>query len=143
MVFQLIPLPQVSPPKPCMYLPWWTVDVSALTSHLTVINIVIWCSNWRKDQIDFVCTLCFDEGQGPQVRTKDYSCASLCMMQWLLVQNAGYVYDKVDRYRYLTSLSSPLTLRHDVTLCVCIARCVLAMYVYQQQNAVYAHVLSL
>ena len=105
LVFQLVSFPQVSPPKPCMYCtyPDVTDDVGSLTSHLTLINIFIWCSNWRKDQIDFVCTLCFDEAQGPQVRARDYSCASLYMMQGLLVQNPGYDYDKVEMYRYLMS----------------------------------------
>jgi hypothetical protein len=86
-----------------------------------------WCKRWRKCshisfdvnklrhlvqqltkyQTDFVCTLCFEEARGPQVRQRDYSWASLFMMQWLLVQYPGYDYDKVDMYRYLASLSSP------------------------------------
>ena len=139
LVFQLISFPQVSPQNHICTYPGVADDVSALTSHLTLINIVIWCSNWRNYQTDFVCTLGFDEAQGPRVRPRHYSCASFCVMQWMFVQNTGCDYDKVVSYRYLTSLSAALTLRHDVTLCVCIARCVLVNYVYKQQNAVYVY----
>jgi hypothetical protein len=64
-------------------------------------------------------------------------------MQSLPVQNPGYDYDKVDMYRYHMSPSSPVTLRHDVILCICIARYALLMSGYQQQNAVYVRVISL